>query len=142
MLDPAFRPVSAVVAGLEAVLGAADVVVEDAAVIDDAGHHLDAVFLTGRQGQSDGPGLQRIENEHRPVDEVAEFFEAVNEVERETVGRAGGDAEAVGEACGFRAFERLPERLAGVAELVGIVEHEQVELVGAAAFELFGGRPC
>jgi hypothetical protein len=76
VLDPAFRSVGPVVAGFELVAGQAEIAVKHAAVIDHAGHHLDAVFLAGGQRESHRPGLERIENEHRPIDEFAEAFEA------------------------------------------------------------------
>ena len=102
VLDPALGPVSPVVAGFELVAGKREIAVKHSAVVHDAGHHLDAVFLAGGKREADGPRLQRIENEHRPIDQIAEVFQTVEQVERETVRRSGSDAEHAGEAFVFR----------------------------------------
>mgnify|MGYP000328889798 CR=1 FL=1 len=102
----------------------AHVVVENAAVVHDASQNIHAIFLSGAEHMLAGPGFKGIQDDHRPVHAVAETLEALDHVECEAVRGSGGDAEAVGEAGGFRTFKRLPERLAGVAELVGVVEHE------------------
>ena len=69
------------------------VVVEQPAVVDDAGDQLHAVALGGRQHQLARPRLERVEDHHRPVDPVAEALQAVDHVEREAVGGAGRDAQ-------------------------------------------------
>jgi hypothetical protein len=74
---------------------AAEIVMKHAAVIDHPRHHLHAVFFAGRQRQPHRPGFERIENEHRPIDELAKALEAADEVERKAIGRAGRDAEHV-----------------------------------------------
>ena len=50
----------------------------------------------------------------------------------------GAMPSCFGEALVLRSLERVPHGLTGVAEFVGIVEHQQVEMIAAAAFELFG----
>ena len=68
-----------------------DVVPEQAAVVDDPRDHPDAVLGGGVEAELAGPRLERVEDHHRPVDPLAEALEAVDQVEREAVGRAGGD---------------------------------------------------
>ena len=116
------------------------VVVEEAAVIDDARDDVDVELRRGGQAQAAGPGFERVENNHRPVDELGEFLEATDEVEGEAVRGSGRDAEALRKATFFHAIEGVPHGGAGVAERVGIVEEEQVELLHAAAFEGVLGR--
>ena len=133
-LDPAGRPERAVVPLREGMAGE-DVVVEQPAVVDDAGDQPHVVALGGGQHQLAGPGLQRVEDHHRPVDPLAEALEAVDQVEREAVGGPGRDADARGEALVAHRVERVPHRLARVARAVRVVEQQQVERVGAAALE-------
>src|SRR5581483_9278708 len=90
-LDPARRPEPPMVVARELVAGK-DVVVEESAVVDDAGDQLDAGLLRGREHELAGPRLQRVEDDHRPVELLAEALEAGDEVEREAVGRTGRDA--------------------------------------------------
>ena len=74
------------------------VVPEQPAVVDDAGDDVDAVAPRRRQDELAGPRLERVEDHHRPVDQRAEALQAVDDVEREAVGRAGRDAELPGQA--------------------------------------------
>ena len=71
------------------------VVVEQAAVIHDARDEVHLMFHRGGQHETAGPGFERIQNNHRPVEQRAEALEAKHEIEGEPVGRAGRDAEAV-----------------------------------------------
>ncbi len=71
---------------------------------------------------------------------IAEALEAVDQVQRETVGRAGCDADQVCEACFFERLHPVPDRLARVAGAVRVVQQQQVELVDAAALEAALGR--
>ena len=80
-------PEAAVVAARELV-SRQHVVVEQAAVVHDARDHPHAVALRRRQRQLAGPGLERTEDQHRPVDQLAVALEAADHVEREPVGRA------------------------------------------------------
>jgi hypothetical protein len=61
----------AVVAIAEFVAGI-DVIVEQAAVIDHAGQDIDAVLFRRGKHVLAGPGLEGIQNDHRPVHAVAE----------------------------------------------------------------------
>ncbi len=91
-LDPAGGAEAAMVVWGQ-LLSGQDVVVEQPAVVDDARDHLDAGARGGIEAQLARPRLERVEDHHRPVDQVAETLEAVDQVEREAVGRAGGDAD-------------------------------------------------
>ena len=46
-----------------------DIVVEKAAVIDDAGDDVDVVLLGGGQAKVARPRLQRVQDDHGPIDE-------------------------------------------------------------------------
>ena len=75
-----------------------DVAVEDAAVVDHPRDGADVVPLQGREHQPGRPRLERVEDDHGPVDAVAVALQAVDEVQREAVGRAGGHADRAGQA--------------------------------------------
>ena len=62
---------------------------EEAAVVDDAGQHLDLVAGGGVEAELARPGLERVEDHHRPVDPVAEALQAGDQVEGEAVGGPG-----------------------------------------------------
>ena len=64
------------------------VVVEQAAVVDDARDQRDVVVARGLEHELARPGLERVEDHHRPVEQRAEALEAVEQVEREAVRRA------------------------------------------------------
>ena len=72
------------VARAELVPGA-DVVVEQAAVVDDARDHPHAGRGGGAERELARPRLERVEDQHRPVDQRAEALEAADRVEREAV---------------------------------------------------------
>ena len=88
-----------------------DVVPEQAAVVDDPGDHADAVLGGGVEAELAGPGLERVEDHHRPVDPLAEALEAVDQVEREAVGRAGGDPDRLGQPGVAQRRHPVPDRL-------------------------------
>jgi hypothetical protein len=133
-LDPARRAELAVVALGHRQAGA-QVVVEEAAVVEDAREDLHVMGRGRRQRQLTGPWLERVEDQHRPVDDVAVALEAVDDVEGEAVGRTGRDADAACEASVAQRDHALPDRLVRVAGAVGVVEQQQVERVGADALE-------
>ena len=116
------------------------VVEEQAAVVDDARDHVDVAAGGGVQAQLAGPGLERVEDHHRPVDAIAEALEAVDQVEREAVGGPGRDTDQAREPGVLERLHPVPDRLAGVAGAVGVVQQQQVELVDAAALEAALGR--
>ena len=107
-LDPARGAVAAVV-GLAQRALVRHVVVEEPAVVDDAREHAHAVALAGRQREPARPGLERVEDQHRPVDQVAEALEAADDVEREAVGRPGRDADRIAQAGLAQTGHRLPD---------------------------------
>ena len=111
------------------------VVVEEPAVVDDAGDQLHAVALGRRQHQLAGPRLERVEDHHRPVDAVAEALQAVDHVEREAVRRAGRDAEHPRQAGRLDRLQRVPDRFARIARAIGVVQQQQVEGIDAAALQ-------
>ena len=138
--DPSGGPKGAVVLRRQLAL-VGHVTVEDAAVIDHARDGAHVVPLEGRQHEARRPGLERAEDDHRPVDAVAEALEAVDEVEREPVRRAGSDPDRTGQTLLAQAGHRAPDVLGGVPEAVRVVQHQQVEVVAAAPLEAaLGGR--
>jgi hypothetical protein len=114
--------------------------VEQAAVVDHARDQLHVVALGGGEHQLARPRLERVEDHHRPVDPLAEALEAVDQVEREAVGRPRGHADRSRQPGVAHGFERVPHRLARVADPVGVVEQQEVERARAAAFEAVLGR--
>ena len=134
VLHPASGAEGAVVAIAEGVAGM-NVVMENAAVIDDSGEDVHAVFFCCRQDVLAGPGLQRIEDDHRPVHAVAKALKAIDHVQREAVGWAWGDPETVGETLGFKGGHGIPDDLACVGDGVWIVQKEAVKLRGLAALQ-------
>ncbi len=129
-LHPAGRPEAAMVRAREGMAGE-HVVVEQPAVVDDARDQPDAVLLRGGEHELARPRLERVEDDHRPVDQLAVALEAVEQVEREAVGRAGRDAEPPREAGLPQRRHALPDGAARVAGAVGVVQQEQVERVRA-----------
>ena len=112
-----------------------DVAPEEASVVDDAGDHAISRGGGGVEDELARPGLERIEDHHRPVDPLAEALEAVEQVEREAVCRAGGDADRGGDAVVAERRHAVPDGLGGVAGVVGVVEEEEVEAVLAESLE-------
>ena len=84
------------------------VVVEEAAVVDDPREHLHVVPRRGVERQLAGPGLERVQDQHRPVDQLAVALEAADHVEREAVGRAGREAESRVRPSSRRRAQGLP----------------------------------
>ena len=117
-----------------------DVVVEQPAVVDDARNQLHVVRVRGREHELAGPGLHRSEDHHRPVDRASEALEALDDVEREAVRRAGRDAEKTREPRRADSLHARPHGLASEAGAVGVVQQQHVEPVDAAAFEAALGR--
>src|SRR5829696_6090114 len=106
-----------------------DVVPEDPAVVDHACDHPDPVTSRRIEAELTRPGLEGVEDDHRPVDCIAEALEAANQVQGETVGRPRRDADPVGEPGFAKGRHALPDLLALVAGPVGIVEQEEIEAV-------------
>ena len=99
------------------------------------------MFDSSRKDQLAGPRFQRIENDHSPIQQRAESFQAENKVEGETVGGTGGDANAVGQFGVDKTGHGRPYAVARIADGIGVVKEEKVEFVGAATGEgLFGGH--
>ena len=121
-------------------MAGAHVVPEHAAVVDDARDDLDVVRAGGREAQLAGPRLERVEDHHRPVDQLAEALEAADDVEREAVRRAGRDAEACARPSSRTARMRIPDDLARVPRAVGVVQQQHVEGVDAEPLEAALGR--
>ncbi len=138
-LDPAGGPEQAMV-GLDQHRLVEERVVEEPAVVDDAGQHLHVVLRCGRQRETRRPGLERVQDQHRPVDQRAEALEAGDHVEREAVRGARSDADRVGEPLVAQAGERAPDLLGRVADAIGVVQQQQVEAIDAAALEARLGR--
>jgi hypothetical protein len=105
------------------------VVVEQPAVVDDAGDQPHVVAARRVEHQLARPRLERVEDHHRPVDPVAEPLHAVDQVEREAVRRPGRDAERAGQSGLPHRCHPVPHALVGVARAVGVVEQENVERV-------------
>ena len=116
------------------------VVPEEPAVVDHARDEVDVVAPRRGQHELAGPRLERVEDDHRPVDQRAEALQAVDDVEREAVGRAGGDAEHPRQAGVAQRRHPLPHRGARVADAIGVVQEQQVEAVGPDALQRALGR--
>ena len=87
--------------------------------------------MTGRRVEAEltRPGLEGIEDHHRPVDSIAEALEAADEVEGEAVGRPRCDTDRVREAGFPERRHPVPDLLALVPGAVRVVEQQQVEAV-------------
>ncbi len=59
----------------------------------------------------------------------------MHQIEGEAVGGAWGNPELAGESRRLHSGHGFPQGLAGVADLIGIVEHQQIEVIGAAALQ-------
>src|SRR6266850_2034343 len=92
---PSGRPKSAVILRPEFV-ARAHIVMKQPAIVDDAGNYLDVVFARSRKAETAWPRFQRIEDDHGPIDDRTEAFEAMQNVQSETISGAGGNAEPVG----------------------------------------------
>jgi hypothetical protein len=75
-----------------------DVVVEEPAVVDHAREHLHPVAGRRIERQLARPGLERVQDQHRPVDQLAVALEAADRVEGEAVGRARREPERARQA--------------------------------------------
>ncbi len=131
-LDPAVRSEAAVVLTCQ-LLARQQVVEEQAAVIDHARDHLDLGGRGGIEAQLPGPGLERVEDDHRPVEQRAEPLQTADQVQREAVGGTRRDADQARQAGLAQRRHPLPHRLAVVADAVGVVEQQQIEAVDLAA---------
>ncbi len=118
----------------------AQVAPEEAAVVDHPGQHLDVVPGRRIEAELTRPGLERVEDDHRPVDPLTEALEAGDQVEGEAVGRPRRDADPCRQPLIAQRRHRVPDHLAGVADAVWVVEQQQVEGVGADPAEAFLGR--
>ncbi len=81
----------------------------------------------GVEAELAGPRLERVEDDHRPVDAVAEALQAGDQVERKSVGRPRGDADLRRQPCLAQRLHSVPNSLAGIADAVRVMEEEQVE---------------
>ena len=86
-----------------------------------------------------GPGLQRVEDDHRPVDQAPEALQAVDEVQGEAVGRPGRQAQRAGQPGLAHRRQPLPHRRVGVARAVGVVQEQDVEGLDADPRQAGGG---
>src|SRR5436190_1108912 len=80
-------------------------------------------------------GLQRVQDQHRPVDQLAVALEAPDQVQREAVGRARCQAEPPRQTLVANAGKGPPDLLSLEAAAVGVVQEQQVEDVHPAALE-------
>lgn len=107
MFDPSLGAEGPMISRSEMVAGF-DVSVKEAAVIDDASDEIDIVFFGGGEAESGGPGFKGVEDDHGPVDIVAEFFVALDDVEGEAVGGSRSDSECFGCVLLFERAEAVP----------------------------------
>ncbi len=98
------------------------VVVEQAAVVHHARDQLDAVGSRGLEHEPARPRLQRTENDHRPVNQRGVALQAVDQIEREAIRRAGSHAQQAREARLADRLHALPHRGARVADAIGVVQ--------------------
>ena len=127
---PARGAERAVVAARQLVLGP-QVVPEQPAVVDNPGDDLHVLRRRSVEHELPRPGLERVEDDHRPVDRVAEALEGLDDVEGEAVGRPGRQPEQPGQPGGADGLHRLPHGRRRVPGAVGVVQQEQVERVDA-----------
>jgi hypothetical protein len=112
-----------------------DVVVEHASVVHDPRDQAHPMRVGRLEHQLAGPRLQRIEDDHRPIDPLCEALQAVDQVEGEAVGRAGRDAQQACEARLACRLHAVPHGIAGVADPIGVVKQQQVEALDSAALQ-------
>ena len=113
LLDPAGGAEGAMVAGAERLPGG-DVVVEQRRRSRRRGRSPHARRRRGAERELAGPRLERVEDQHRPVDQRAEALEAVDHVEREAVRRARARRRA-GASGRRRAARPCPSQTASLA---------------------------
>ena len=111
------------------------VVPEQPAVVHHPRDQAHVVLARGAEAQLARPRLHRVEDDHRPVDRLAEALEARDQVEGEAVGRPGRHPEQAREAVGPQRLEPIPHGGRSEARVVGVVQKQQVERVDAAALE-------
>src|SRR5919109_936434 len=133
-LHPSLRTEGAVIVARERVTRE-DVVVEQAAVVHHARDQPDVVLRGRCHGQLPGPGLERVQDQHGPVDQLAVALEAADHVQNEAVRGARGHAQPAGQPLLPQLAERLPDLGRLEPAPVGVVEEEQVEWAGADPFE-------
>src|SRR4029077_2869491 len=104
------------------------------------GEHPDPALRRRVEAELSGPGLKRVEDDHRPVDPVAEALQAGDTVEREAVGRARGNPDRARQPGVAQGGHAVPDSLARVADAVRVVEEEKVERGGAEPLEAALGR--
>src|SRR5207247_3155603 len=83
--DPTRGPKRAMILRAELVTGP-HVVMEQTAIINHARDDFDALLLRSRKNKAARPRFERVENDHRPIDQVAEFFKARNQMESDSIG--------------------------------------------------------
>ena len=139
--DPARRPEQTMIRTHEHRL-VEQRIVEEPAVVDDPGKHPHVVLGAGGQGEPGGPGLERVQDQHGPVDQRPEALEAGDDVEGEAVRGAGSHADRVGETLVPQRGHRVPDLGRGVADAVRVVQEEEIEALDSAALEArLGGAP-
>src|SRR5687767_14728254 len=89
-LDPAGRAKCPMIACAES-MTRLHVIMKKAPVIDNAGDQFDLLLAGGWQHQRTRPRLERVKNDHRPVEQWTKTFETKDQVESEPVCGARGD---------------------------------------------------
>ena len=113
---------------------------EQAAVVDDPGDHPDPVVGGRVEDELAGPGLERVQDHHRPVDPLPEALEAVEQVEGEAVRRPGSDPDRRRQALVAKRGHPVPDDLGCVAGVIGVVEEQHVEAIAADPLQAALGR--
>ena len=112
-----------------------DVVMKQSAVIDHARDQIDVMLACRRKAKLTGPGLQRIEDDHCPIDKRAKALETKDQIEGKAISGSGCDAEAFGEALIPQTFHAGPDEIVGIPGGIGIVQQEQIEFRDFAPFQ-------
>src|SRR5204862_5783032 len=133
-LNPASRPKPAMVAAREAPVNR-NVPPEEPAVVHDPRDHANVVLGRRPETELGGPRLERVEDDHRPVDQLAEALEAPDEVDREAIRRTGSDADHLRQPGVAKRRHALPDILALEPGAVRVVKEEQIERVDAQPLE-------
>ena len=139
--DPALGPEAAMVV-LAQWSPRVQVAPEQPAVVDHAGDHSHVVCRGGVEDHLARPRLERVQDDHRPVDLRPEALQARDQVEREPVGRARRDPDPVGESRVLLSAAIPARRRRTRKGAVRVVQEENVEPGDADRVEAsLGGAP-
>jgi hypothetical protein len=94
----------------------------------------------GFEAELTRPRLEWVEDDHCPVDRVAEALEATDQVKRESIGRPRSDADGSRQPRVLQGRHALPNLIALVAGAVRVVQQQEVKAILAEALKTPLGR--